>query len=73
MNEIRVRRMLLAGLAMLVVWVVVEILVEQVIARILLGQSSQEMWLQVIELKDRGGDAEVRAAQAGFSRVHRQP
>ena len=35
MNEIRVKRMLLAGLAMLVVWVAVEVLVEQVIARIL--------------------------------------
>ena len=52
MNEIRVKRMLLAGLAMLVVWVAVEVLVEQVIARILFGQSSQEMWLQIIEPRD---------------------
>ena len=52
MNEIRVKRMLLAGLAILVVWVAVEVLVEQVIARILLGQSSQEMWLQIIDLRD---------------------
>ena len=52
MNEIRVKRMLLAGLAMLVVWVVVEVLVEQVFARILFGQSSQEMWLQSIELRN---------------------
>ena len=52
MNEINVKRMLLAGLAMLVVWVVVEVLVEQVFARILFGQSSQEMWLQVIKLED---------------------
>ena len=52
MNEIRVKRMLLAGLVMLIVWVVVEVLVEQGMARILFGQSSQEMWLQVIDLED---------------------
>ena len=52
MNEIRVKRMLLAGLVMLIVWVVVEVLVEQVIARILFGQSTQEMWLQAIDLRD---------------------
>jgi len=52
MNEIRVKRMLLAGLVMLIVWVVVEVLVEQGMARVLFGQSSQEMWLQVIELDD---------------------
>ena len=39
MNEIRVKRMLLAGLVMLITWVVVEVLVEQVVARILFGQS----------------------------------
>ena len=52
MNEINVKRMVLAGLAMLVVWVVVEILVEQVFARILFGISSQEMWLQVIDPRE---------------------
>ena len=52
MNEIRVKRMLLAGLVMLIVWVVVEALVEQVIARLLFGQSTQEMWLQAIDLRD---------------------
>jgi hypothetical protein len=52
MNKINIKRMLLAGLAMLVVWVVVEILVEQVFARILFGIPSQEMWLQVIDLRE---------------------
>ena len=52
MNEINVKRMLLAGLAMLVVWVVVEVLVEQVFARILFGQNYQEMWFQAIELRE---------------------
>ena len=52
MNEIKIKRMLLAGLAMFVVWVAVELLVEHGIARILLGQSSQQMWQQVIELNE---------------------
>jgi hypothetical protein len=52
MNEINVKRMLLAGLAMLVVWVVVEVLVEQVFARFLFGQNYQEMWFQAIELRE---------------------
>jgi hypothetical protein len=52
MNEINVKRMVLAGLCMLIVWVMVEILVEHVLARILFGQTYQEMWLQVIEPKD---------------------
>jgi hypothetical protein len=52
MNEIRVKRMLLAGLIMLIVWAVVEALVEQVIARILFGQSPWEMWLQIIDLRE---------------------
>ena len=52
MNEINIKRMVLAGLAMFVVWVLVEILVEHVLASILFGQTSQEMWLQVIETRD---------------------
>jgi hypothetical protein len=52
MNEIRVKRMLLAGLVMLIVWIVVEALVEHVFARFLFGQSSAEMWLEVIDLRN---------------------
>lgn len=52
MNEIRIKRMLLAGLVMLIVWIVVEVLVEQAIARMLFGRSFQEMWLQVIDPRD---------------------
>jgi hypothetical protein len=55
MNEIKVGRMLLAGLAMLVVWVAVEILLEHVICKIVFGQSSAEMWLQAIDLKVLSG------------------
>ena len=46
MNEIRVKRMLLAGLAMFLVWLVAEIIVEQVIGRILFGSLIDERWLQ---------------------------
>jgi hypothetical protein len=57
MNEINVKRMLLAGLAMLVMWVAVGILVnilfEQVIAPVFFGQTAQEMWLEIIEPGDR--------------------
>jgi hypothetical protein len=51
MNEIRVKRMLLAGLIVLIVWSVVEFLVEHVIAQLVFGQTSGEMWLQAIDLK----------------------
>ena len=50
MNEIKVPRMLLAGVAMFVVWIVVEILVEHVLAQVVFGQTSGEMWLEAIEM-----------------------
>jgi len=52
MNEIRVKRMLLAALAMLVVWVAVEILVEHWFSLFLFGQTSGEMWLQAINVSE---------------------
>ena len=52
MNRINIKRMVLAGLAMFVVWVLVEVLVEHVLASILFGQTTQELWLQVIEPQD---------------------
>lgn len=55
MNEIKVKRMLLAGLAMFVVWVAVEILVEHMISQFLFGQTSQEMWLQTIDVSAWSG------------------
>ena len=50
MNEIRVKRMLLAGLAMFLMWAAVEFLVELVIAPILFGQTSLEMWRPAIDM-----------------------
>ena len=55
MNEIRVKRMFLAALAMLVVWVAVEVLVEGVIAKLLFGQTSGEMWMQAINVGEWSG------------------
>lgn len=52
MNEIRVKRMLLAGLAMFVMWIVVELLVEQVIGRVIFGNLIQEGWLQTTNIGD---------------------
>ena len=50
MNEINVKRMFLAGLGMLIVWVLVELLVEQVFAQFIFGQTAQAMWQEVIEV-----------------------
>ena len=50
MNEINVKRMFLAGLGMLIVWVLVELLVEQVFAQFFFGQTAQEMWQEVIKV-----------------------
>ena len=52
MNEIKVKRMLLAGLAMFLVWVAVAILVEGVIGRLLFGNVIQERLLETTNLSD---------------------
>jgi hypothetical protein len=54
MNEIRVNRMVLAGLATFVVWIVAEIIVEQLIGRVLVGNHIQELWLQTTNVGDWG-------------------
>jgi len=55
MNEIRVKRMVLAGLAMFVMWVALEVLVEGVIADLVFGQASSEMWRTVIDQSEWSG------------------
>ena len=52
MNQINVKRMLLAGLVMYVVWIFLEIVVEHVLAGMLIGQTSSEMWSQSTEVGD---------------------
>jgi hypothetical protein len=54
MNEIRVKRLLLAGLTTFVVWVIAEILLEQVIGRIVFGSLIQDQWLQATSVSDWG-------------------
>jgi hypothetical protein len=57
MNKINIKRMLVAGLAMLIMWVAVGILIqiafEQVIAPTFFGQTAEEMWLEIIDPEGR--------------------
>ena len=55
MNKINVKRMLLAGLVMFVVWIAFEFLLEGVIAHVIFGKTTGEMWQQAIELKVLSG------------------
>lgn len=52
MNEIRVKRMLLAGLAMFVMFIAAELLVEQVIGRLLFGDLIDARWLETTDSSD---------------------
>ena len=53
MNEIRVKRLLLAGVTMFVVWIAVEILVEQVLLRLVFGSLVDEQWMPPAGLSAR--------------------
>ena len=55
MNEIRVKRMLLAGLAMFFMWIVAEILLEHVLSQFLLGRTTSEMWGRVVDMSNWSG------------------
>lgn len=54
MNRIRLNRMLLAGIATFFAWIVVEIVVEQVIGRILFGDFIEQQVLQTTSILDWG-------------------
>ena len=65
MNRINIKRMVLGALAMFVVWVALEVLVEHVIAQFFLGQTSAEMWQQAIDVREWSGiNAAVSTALA---------
>jgi len=51
MNEIRVKRMLLAGLATFLVWILFEILLEHIIGQLLFGNFIQEQMLEAIDVQ----------------------
>ena len=57
MNEIKIPRVLLAGLAMLIMWIavgiLVEIVLEHVVAPRFFEQSWKEMWLEVVDPGER--------------------
>lgn len=55
MNEIKVGRMFLAALAMFVMWIALEVLVEGIIADFVFGKSSSEMWQAVIDSSEWSG------------------
>ena len=55
MNEIRIRRLLLAGLVTFVVWVAAELVIEQVIGRMLFGNFVDEQWLEMTNVREWGG------------------
>jgi len=52
MNEIKVKRLLLAGLAMFLTWMIFEVLVEQVVGRIIFGNLINELWLDAMVVND---------------------
>jgi hypothetical protein len=52
MNTINIKRMLLAGLAMFVMWIAVEILLEGVIADLVFGKSTGQMLAEEIEFRE---------------------
>jgi len=53
-NKIKINRLLLAGLVTLIVWIVVEILVEQVFGRVIFGNRIQDLWLQTTDIRHWG-------------------
>ena len=52
MNKINIKRMLLAGLAMFVMWIAIEILLEGVIADLVFGKNTVEMLAEHIEFRE---------------------
>ena len=52
MNQINIKRMLLAGLAMFVMWIAVEILLEGVIADLIFGKSTMAMMAEEVQFRD---------------------
>ena len=52
MNKINIKRMLLAGLAMFVMWIAIEILLEGVIADLIFGRNTVEMLAEEVEFRE---------------------
>lgn len=54
MNKIKLNRMLLAGLVTFFVWIIIEVLVEQVIGTVIFGNRIQLIWLQTTNVRNWG-------------------
>jgi len=54
MNKVRISRLLLAGFVTFIVWIATELLVEQVIGRVIFGSRIQELWLHTTNLRHWG-------------------
>ena len=54
MNKIRISRLLLAGFVTFIVWIATELLVEQVIGRVIFGTRIQELWLHITNFRHWG-------------------
>ena len=55
MNQINIKRLLLAGVVVFVSWIVIEVALEQILATLVFGQSTSEMWMQAVEVNELSG------------------
>ena len=55
MNQINIKRLLLAGVVVFVSWIVIEVALEHILAKLIFGQTTSEMWMQVVEVTELSG------------------
>ena len=55
MNQINIKRLLLAGVVVFVSWIVIEVALEHILATLVFGQSTSEMWMQEVEVNELSG------------------
>jgi len=54
MNEINVKRLFLGGLATFITWIIFEILIEQIVGKLLFGNHVEQLWLQATVITEWG-------------------
>jgi hypothetical protein len=55
MNQINIKRLLLAGVVVFVSWIVIEVALEHIMSTLVFGQSTSEMWMQAVGLNELSG------------------
>jgi hypothetical protein len=55
MNQINIKRLLLAGVVVFVSWIVIEVALEHILSTLVFGQSTSEMWMQAVGLNELSG------------------